>query len=204
MPSYWTPRHFSPHSIYPFLLQSFKTYRLSSWFTDEKWKAERFLLRASCQLSSKKNFNHSVLCKPLPFTLLNFTLYCMVASSSESLVKVAQMVICIHAGDSSLIPGCRRSSGEGHGNPHQYSCLENPGTEEPGGLQSMGHKKLDRTEWLTLSTDSDGLHHGAQSGELTKASHSPPSETYSLGGYIQTQKHVSLHAHSSVRWETIG
>ena len=159
MPSYWTPRHFSPHSIYPFLLQSFKTYRLSSWFTDEKWKAERFLLRASCQLSSKKNFNHSVLCKPLPFTLLNFTLYCMVASSSESLVKVAQMVICIHAGDSSLIPGCRRSSGEGHGNPHQYSCLENPGTEEPGGLQSMGSQTVGTTERLnnnslTFSLDS--------------------------------------------------
>ena len=25
-----------------------------------------------------------------------------------------------------LIPGSRRSSGEGHGNPLQYSCLENP------------------------------------------------------------------------------
>ena len=27
------------------------------------------------------------------------------------------------------------------GNPLQYSCLENPWTEEPGGLQSMGSKK---------------------------------------------------------------
>ena len=26
----------------------------------------------------------------------------------------------------------------GHGNPLQHSCLENPWTEEPGGLQSMG------------------------------------------------------------------
>ena len=26
----------------------------------------------------------------------------------------------------------------GSGNPLQYSCLENPWTEEPGGLQSMG------------------------------------------------------------------
>ena len=31
-----------------------------------------------------------------------------------------------------------RSPGEGNGNPLQYSCLENPWTEEPGGLQSMG------------------------------------------------------------------
>ena len=27
--------------------------------------------------------------------------------------------------DAVLIPGSGRSLGEGHGNPHQYSCLEN-------------------------------------------------------------------------------
>ena len=31
-----------------------------------------------------------------------------------------------NAGDSGLIPGSRRSPGEGNGNPLQYSCLENP------------------------------------------------------------------------------
>ena len=31
-----------------------------------------------------------------------------------------------NAGDLGLIPGLRRSSGEGNGNPLQYSCLENP------------------------------------------------------------------------------
>ena len=30
------------------------------------------------------------------------------------------------------------NTGEGNGTPLQYSCLENPWTEEPGGLQSMG------------------------------------------------------------------
>ena len=30
-----------------------------------------------------------------------------------------------NAGDQSLIPGSRRSPGEGNGNPFQYSCLEN-------------------------------------------------------------------------------
>ena len=29
-------------------------------------------------------------------------------------------------GDAGLIPGLGRSPGEGHGNPPQYSCLENP------------------------------------------------------------------------------
>ena len=31
-----------------------------------------------------------------------------------------------NAGDSGLIPGLGRSSGERNGNPLQYSCLENP------------------------------------------------------------------------------
>ena len=31
-----------------------------------------------------------------------------------------------NAGDLSLIPGFGRSPGGGHGNPLQYSCLENP------------------------------------------------------------------------------
>jgi len=31
-----------------------------------------------------------------------------------------------HVGDLGLIPALGRSPGEGHGNPLQYSCLENP------------------------------------------------------------------------------
>ena len=31
-----------------------------------------------------------------------------------------------NAGDPGLIPGLERCSGEGNGNPLQYSCLENP------------------------------------------------------------------------------
>ena len=32
--------------------------------------------------------------------------------------------------DADSIPGSRRSPGEGHGNPLQYSCLENPTDRE--------------------------------------------------------------------------
>ena len=46
------------------------------------------------------------------------------------------------AGDLGLIPGSGRSSGEGNGNPLQYSCLGNPRTEEPGGLQSRGSQRI--------------------------------------------------------------
>ena len=42
-------------------------------------------------------------------------------------------------GDPGSIPGSGRSSGEGNGNPLQYSCLENlMDGKEPAGLQSMG------------------------------------------------------------------
>ena len=50
-----------------------------------------------------------------------------------------------HAGDArdaGLIPGSGGSLGEEHGNLLQYSCLENPMEEEPGGLQSMGSRGL--------------------------------------------------------------
>ena len=48
--------------------------------------------------------------------------------------------------DMGSIPGLGRSPGQGNGNPLQYSCLEMPWTEEPGGLQSMGSQKSDLTE----------------------------------------------------------
>ena len=50
-----------------------------------------------------------------------------------------------NAGDKrhvSLIPGSGRSPGGGHGNSLQYYCLENPWTEEPGRLQSVGSQKV--------------------------------------------------------------
>ena len=50
------------------------------------------------------------------------------------------------------IPGSGRPPGGGHANPLQYSHLENPWTEEPGGYNSQGHKELDRTEATWHST----------------------------------------------------
>ena len=45
------------------------------------------------------------------------------------------------------IPGSGKSPGEGHGNPLQYFCLENP--MDRGTWQAtvhQGHKELDMTE----------------------------------------------------------
>ena len=54
-----------------------------------------------------------------------------------------------NAGDPDLIPGLGRSSGEGNGNPLQYSCLEN--LMDGGafvGYNPWGRKELDTTERL--------------------------------------------------------
>ena len=42
------------------------------------------------------------------------------------------------AGDTGSIPGSGQSPGGGSSKPLQYSSLEIPWTEEPGGLESMG------------------------------------------------------------------
>jgi len=49
-------------------------------------------------------------------------------------------------GDTGLIPGLGGSPGEGHGNPLQYSCLENP--MEKGAWQAtvQGATELDTTK----------------------------------------------------------
>ena len=39
-------------------------------------------------------------------------------------------------------PWVRKIPVEGNGNPLQDSCLGNPRTEEPGGLQSMGSQRV--------------------------------------------------------------
>ena len=51
-----------------------------------------------------------------------------------------------NAGDLCSIPGLGRYLGGGHGNPLQYSCLENPhGQRSLAGYGPWGLKKLDTT-----------------------------------------------------------
>ena len=62
-------------------------------------------------------------------------------------------------GEAGLIPGPGRSPGEENGNPLQYSCLNNPMTEEPGGLQSMGsHRGGTTVQLSTCWVTCAGLH----------------------------------------------
>ena len=55
-------------------------------------------------------------------------------------------------GDPGLIPRLGRSPGGGHGNPLQYSCLENPhGQRSLVRYSPWGHRKSGMTEQLTTA-----------------------------------------------------
>ena len=57
-----------------------------------------------------------------------------------------------NSGDLGSIPGLGRSPGGGHGNPLQYSCLENPIEQRSlVGYSPWGHKELDMTEQLSTA-----------------------------------------------------
>ena len=57
-----------------------------------------------------------------------------------------------NVGDLGSIPGLGRSLGGGHGNPLQYSCLENPhGQRSLEGYSPWDHKESDMTEQLSTA-----------------------------------------------------
>ena len=57
-----------------------------------------------------------------------------------------------NAGNLGSIPGLGRSPGEGHSNPLQYSCLENPcGQRSLAGYSPSGYKELDMTDRLSTA-----------------------------------------------------
>ena len=57
--------------------------------------------------------------------------------------------IC-NVGELSWIPGLGRSPGGGHGNPLQYSCLENPhGQRSLAGYSPWDRKQSETTEQLS-------------------------------------------------------
>ena len=60
-------------------------------------------------------------------------------------------------GDLGSIPGLGRFPGGGHGNPLQYSCLENPqGQRSLVGYSPWGHTELDKTEQLSTAAWNTG------------------------------------------------
>ena len=59
---------------------------------------------------------------PLCFIILTLCIYVSCSSNGKE--------PACNAGDQGLLPGLGSSSGEGNGNPLQYSCLENPTDRE--------------------------------------------------------------------------
>ena len=71
---------------------------------------------------------------------------CQVGFPGGSDSKKKKKSTC-NAGDLGSIPGLGRSPGGGHGNPLQYSCLENPYRQSSLVAYSpWGHKESDMTE----------------------------------------------------------
>ena len=68
--------------------------------------------------------------------------------------QLSRKELACNIGDPGSIPGQERAPGGGHGNPVQYSCLENPhGQRSLVGYRPQGHKESDMTEWLSTHTD---------------------------------------------------
>ena len=86
---------------------------------------------------------------------------------------VAQMVKNppVNVEDPGSIPGSGRSSGEGNGNPHQYSCLQNfmdRGTWQAvvHGVAESGMTERPTLSLFTRTEEQVKLHHGRQPAEF--------------------------------------
>ena len=108
--------------------------------------------------------------------------------------------------DLGSIPELGRSPGGRHGNPLQYSCLENPqGQRSLVGYSPWGHKKSDTTERIRHTqfssvAQSDSLrHHGLQHTRLPCPSPTPGvhSNSYPLSRWCHPTISFSVVPFSS-------
>ena len=97
------------------------------------------------------NIKHMYLVTFLYFSSLGFVALCFYLDFEFRCAFLSSQVVLVvknppastgDLGYVGVISGLGRSPGGGHGNPLQYSCLENLRTEEPGGLQSIGSQRV--------------------------------------------------------------
>ena len=97
----------------------------------------------------------------------------------------------------------RRSPGGGHGNPLQYSCLEDSMTEEPGRLQSIalqriGHDRRDLARARARTHTHTHTHAHTHTLTLTNVSYWYSFQTWKKNLVIQTlnlRLPIVLHCH---------
>ena len=101
-----------------------------------------------------------------------------------------------NAGDLGSVPGWGRSLGEGNDYPLQYSCLENPWTEEPGGLQSMGSQTVGHDLTFTFTTVVQGF----PGASVRNPPAMQETQVRSLGGEDPLAKEMAPHS-SILAWK---
>ena len=157
---------FSSISLHWSLRKAFLSLLAILWKSAFKWVYLLFsplplaslLFTAICKASSDNHFAF------LQFSFWGWSLSLSPVQRHESPSTVLQVLWSVHLSNSKRIcctagasgdigsnPGSGRSPGEGHGNLLQYSFLENPPTEEPGGLQSLGSQRV-RHNWSDLAS----------------------------------------------------
>ena len=114
-----------------------------------------------------------------------------------------------NSGDTGLIPGLGRSTGEGHANPVQNSCLENPMDIRTIGLQGVRH---DWSNWAYMCVHSRWIkamwflsllpwHSSQCPSEFTAISWSEPGQTsppfswdshLNMAGWYYSLNHLRL------------
>ena len=115
------------------------------------------------------------------------------------------------AGDLGSIPGQGRFLREGNGNPLQYSCLEIPWTEEPGGLPSMMSQYLDTIKQVNHQTTASmpshlkvgESHQKLRSSNLTSMGEMPQWRPVQTGQFQSTCQHISENELTQPRPESL-
>ena len=147
-------------------------YSLSPWTNDHPCSSKIVVAQGlscpvACGIFLAWNWTHvsfigrQILNSWTPGKTVNLLLFLRKASQAVLVVKKPP-AIAGDIWDAGLIPGLGRSSGEGHGNPLQYSCLENPMDRGVWwAIQSMGLQRV-RHDW------SDLVHRGVKALPLSR------------------------------------
>ena len=88
-------------------------------------------------MASRTEASSMYLVERVSYKLLHVGCYCWWNGASQVALVGKNAANVGNVRDARLIPGMGRSSGKGHGNPFQHSCLENP--MDRGACQARVH-----------------------------------------------------------------